>query len=110
MIKAETMKKLVFLLIILFTYSFSEAKTHHLYSPDKQLALSVNANDIISFSVTYKNKTIIENSTLELKLEGFNSFGKSVKIKKTKSIMMNTTLKKIKLASGGGWAAIISKK
>lgn len=86
------MKKLILLCFILLSYNFSEAKTYKLNSPDQQLNLSIDIIDNISFSVTYKNKLILKNSTIELNLEGRTSFGKSPKVKKIKRSQQNQTI------------------
>jgi alpha-glucosidase len=75
-------KTILSLLILIFSFCFLNAQTYELTSPDNNIILKVNIVDNISFSVDYKNIPVIENSTVELKLDGLPSFGISPKIKK----------------------------
>ena len=76
------MKRVLFLLLIITQSNFTSAQKYELTSPDTDIKLLVNINEDISFSVLYKDEVIIENSSIELSLEGLPPLGKSAKVKK----------------------------
>ncbi len=64
------MKRVLFLLLIFTQATFSSAQKYELTSPETDIKLFVNINEDISFSVFFKDEVIIENSSIELCLEG----------------------------------------
>lgn len=86
------MRKLLLLLFLLFNYWPIGAQNYYLTSPDSIIKLTVNVRDNISFSIDYKDVTIIENSCVDLKLEGKPSFGISPKVKKKRESQISQVL------------------
>lgn len=76
------MKRVLFLLLIITQTNFTSAQKYELISPDTDIKLLVNINEDVLFSVLYKDEVIIENSSIELSLEGLPPLGKSAKVKK----------------------------
>lgn len=60
-------------------------QSYQLESPDKQLSVTIKTDDIISFSVDYKNANVIDVNGISLELDGGEMLGVSSKIK-TKSV------------------------
>jgi len=75
------MKNTLFLLLIILNLNYLAAQTYELKSPDSSIRLIVDIKDNISFSVVYKNIPVIENSAIDLTLDGISSFGVSPKVK-----------------------------
>jgi len=76
------MKKHLFVILVCFSFPLLKAQTYELSSPDELTSLTVNIKDDVSFSVSYKNTPVIENSIIGLTLEGLPTLGKSPRVKK----------------------------
>ena len=70
------MKKIYLILPLLFAFNLIHAKDYKLLSPDGQLSLNLNINEVIKFSVSLNNECLIDNSQIGIEIEGVDS-GKS---------------------------------
>jgi alpha-glucosidase len=86
------MKRAFFLLLVITHATFLSAQKFELTSPDTGIKLIVNINENISFSVLFKDEVIIENSSIDLSLEGLPALGKSAKVKKVIESQSNSIL------------------
>lgn len=86
------MKRAFFLLLVITHASFLNAQKFELTSPETGIKLIVNINENISFSVLFKDEVIIENSSIDLSLEGLPALGKSAKVKKVIESQSNSIL------------------
>jgi alpha-glucosidase len=68
------------------------AQTYEFSSPDKHASVTVNIDDDVSFSVSYKNTPVIENSVIGLTLEGLPTLGTSPRGKKKIERQVSKTL------------------
>lgn len=71
-----------FLFTLIFTM-ISHAQDYEIASPDKNLKLKVHIGDDVAFSIFLNDKEIIANSTMNMDIEGYDTFGKSPRIKHT---------------------------
>ncbi len=79
------MKKLIIFLLLIFVISTANSKEYHITSPNGKLAVKVNINESITYSVTLGDKQIIAPSTISLLLDNGIETGKNAKVKKAKT-------------------------
>lgn len=89
------LKKTLLLLIFLINGVILQAQTYSLKSPNGDLQLSTSIDKTISFQVTFKNKLIISESTIDLKLKDEKSFGTEPKVVKVSESRVNQVLKPV---------------
>ncbi len=73
-----------FLLLSIATLTISHlvgAQEYQLESPDKQLSVSINIADSISFSIDYKDISTVDINGISLELDGGDVLGVSSKVK-----------------------------
>ena len=71
------------LALVLPAMVFAAKKDYQLTSPDGKLAVSVNTEKGLTYSVSLDGKTLIEPSPISMKLSDGTVFGQDVKVKKT---------------------------
>jgi alpha-glucosidase len=78
-------RSLVVLYWLIFNIpSFAKANDlKEVYSPDKKIKLSINANDRFLYSVEYNGKAILSLSTIDLILDNGTTLSGSIRFKKT---------------------------
>lgn len=89
------LKKTLLLLFFLINGVILQAQTYSLKSPNGDLQLSTSIDKTISFQVTFKNKLIISESTIDLKLKDEKSFGTEPKVVKVSESRVNQVLKPV---------------
>lgn len=77
------MRTLFFLLTLLCSLILN-AQDYEINSPDKNLKLKVHIGNEVGFSVFLNDKEIITNSTMTLEIAGYDTFGKSPRVKKNR--------------------------
>jgi len=82
-------KFILFFLIIIGDRAM--AQTYHLTSPDKNIKVDISAKDSITYSVTYKNTSVITPSAIALVLDK-RTLGKSATVAKTAKSTVNNIL------------------
>ncbi|MCG2459160.1 glycoside hydrolase family 97 protein [Flavobacteriaceae bacterium F89] len=75
------MKTPLFFFALIFSLNL-QAQDYEIASPDKNLKLKVHLGDKIAFSIYLNDKEIIANSTMNMDIEGHDTFGESPKIKR----------------------------
>ncbi len=79
------MRKYVLLIIMSFLIIHLQAKEYTVQSPDGNLSVKINVEDVINYSVFLQGKEIISPSPISLELEG-ETLGKNAKVRKDKTI------------------------
>ncbi len=71
-----------FFLLLLLCAFVLQAQDYKIASPDKNLKLKVHIGDEVAFDVFLNDQEIIAHSTISMEMEGYDTFGKSPKVKK----------------------------
>lgn len=85
------MKHTSFILLLLLISFLSYGKKFTLLSPDKQLELTVSADDRISYYIKHGQDTLLYPSIISMKLEG-QTWGENSQLKKTERNSVSTTI------------------
>jgi alpha-glucosidase len=76
------MRKLILLFLLMSIGDGLAAQSYHLSSPDKKFEITINTKDSLTYSVVYKNTTVIAPSAISLSLDK-GILGRSAKVSKT---------------------------
>lgn len=85
------MKKLILLFLLIGTIGRVAAQSYHLTSPDKSFKIAVDNNDSLTYSVVYKNTTVIAPSAISIALDK-GILGRSAKVSKTATSSVQNVL------------------
>jgi alpha-glucosidase len=86
------MNYLILIIAILTTASTLSAQELRLESPDEQLAMIINTDNDISFSVEYKNAEVLKATRIAMELDGGRVLGEAPRLRKKKMISVNETI------------------
>lgn len=84
--------RLLSAILLVFIISDMHAQHFDIKSPDENIQLKININEQVSFDITYKGKSVIERSTISLRIDGFPALGESPKLIKKKEQYVNKVL------------------
>jgi alpha-glucosidase len=84
-------QRLLWLFLVANTFIL-QAQTYNLKSPNGDLQLTASVDKSISFEVSYKNKAIVSESVIDMKLKGENSFGTKPRVAKVSTSSTNQVI------------------
>ncbi len=89
------MKRILTLLFIIMTYcgAVRGAESVTVCSPDGDIAVNINLNDDLSYSVSFKGKSVIEPSHAAITMTDGTTAGRDVKARVTSRRSVDTTVK-----------------
>jgi alpha-glucosidase len=91
----ELMKNLKLILLLLTIVSHSHAVERRISSPDMDIAVSVNIDNHISYSVFYKGEKLLAPSNISLNLGFGDVLGQNSKLKSSNTSTVNEVLKPV---------------
>lgn len=89
------MKKFFMLMVGMICFHIAGASHYELCSPDKNVLLSVDVSERISYSLSYKGDRILLPSEISLTLEGGECLGKNSRVKRTVSRSIDTLIRPV---------------
>jgi len=88
-------KKILLVLLLIFTVTYSFAKDYKVSSPDGKIFLSVNVGADIKWSATIDGKEVINSSKIAMILDNGKVLGENEKVRKVKISPLNETVKPV---------------
>lgn len=88
-------KKILLVLLLVFTVTYSFAKDYKVSSPDGKIFLSVNVGADIKWSATIDGKEVINSSKIAMILDNCKVLGENEKVRKVKISPLNETVKPV---------------
>jgi len=88
-------KKILLVLLLVFTVTYSFAKDYKVSSPDGKIFLSVNVGADIKWSATIDGKEVINSSKIAMILDNGKVLGENEKVRKVKISPLNETIKPV---------------